>query len=189
MQNKKSKRGMTQRLTTVSGFLVALLVLLGPAGLGYAAGVYPGQGRGNEQGNHGRHEDGQGKDNGQGSHRRGHEDEGIHGKHRRNSPYFRSGEIETIRRYYNGRRAGLPPGLAKRGGNLPPGLEKHLERDGTLPPGLQKRLAPLPYALERQLPRLPTSCGCRRGVLGPDVLIMNSRTGRILDIARDVLRR
>lgn len=35
---------------------------------------------------------------------------------------------------------GLPPGLAKRGGQLPPGLQKHLLRTGQLPPGLQKRL-------------------------------------------------
>ncbi len=34
---------------------------------------------------------------------------------------------------------GLPPGLAKRNGNLPPGLERHIERTGELPPGLQKK--------------------------------------------------
>ncbi len=34
---------------------------------------------------------------------------------------------------------GLPPGLAKRGGNLPPGLERHVERSGQLPPGLEKK--------------------------------------------------
>lgn len=39
-----------------------------------------------------------------------------------------------------GQMQGLPPGLAKRGGNLPPGLQKHLMRHGQLPPGLQKRL-------------------------------------------------
>ena len=33
----------------------------------------------------------------------------------------------------------LPPGLAKRNGNLPPGLQKHLYRTGHLPPGLEKR--------------------------------------------------
>ena len=31
-------------------------------------------------------------------------------------------------------KKGLPPGLAKRGGNLPPGLQRKLERDGQLPP-------------------------------------------------------
>jgi hypothetical protein len=61
-----------------------------------------------------------------------------------------------IRRYYqpNGKR-GLPPGLAKRNGNLPPGLEKQLRANGTLPPGLQKRVEPFPSDLDRQLPRLP----------------------------------
>ena len=34
--------------------------------------------------------------------------------------------------------SGLPPGLAKRGGNLPPGLEKK-RRAGNLPPGLEKK--------------------------------------------------
>lgn len=33
----------------------------------------------------------------------------------------------------------LPPGLAKRGGNLPPGLQRQLDRRGHLPPGLEKR--------------------------------------------------
>ena len=39
---------------------------------------------------------------------------------------------------------GLPPGLAKRE-HLPPGLQRHLERNGTLPPGLQKKLQPSPW--------------------------------------------
>jgi hypothetical protein len=42
--------------------------------------------------------------------------------------------------YYNG--YGLPPGLAKRGGQLPPGLQKHLWKHGALPPGLQKKIGP-----------------------------------------------
>lgn len=50
---------------------------------------------------------------------------------------------------------GLPPGLAKRGGNLPPGLEKHIQRTGQLPPGLQKKLTPAPRNLNRRLPGLP----------------------------------
>jgi hypothetical protein len=62
----------------------------------------------------------------------------------------------VIRRYYQPRGGkGLPPGLAKRNGNLPPGLEKQLRANGTLPPGLQKRVEPFPGDLDRQLPRLP----------------------------------
>jgi hypothetical protein len=45
--------------------------------------------------------------------------------------------------------------LAKRGGKLPPGLQKQLDKNGRLPPGLQKRLEPVPADLNRRLPRLP----------------------------------
>jgi hypothetical protein len=94
----------------------------------------------------------------------------IFNRHDRNiiQDYFRRNEL-----------SGLPPGLAKRGGNLPPGLEKQLERNGQLPPGLQKRLEPLPFALERQLVRLPR--GCRRGIIGDDIVLLDAR-GRIADI-------
>src|SRR5262249_35654698 len=71
---------------------------------------------------------------------------------------------EVISTYYSNHTQGLPPGLAKRGGNLPPGLEKQLERNGTLPPGLQKKLEPCPVALEQQLPPLPADY--RRGGIG-----------------------
>ncbi len=93
---------------------------------------------------------------------------------------------EIIHDYYHGNTSNLPPGLAKRGGNLPPGLQKHLERDGTLPPGLQKRVTPFPEDLERRLPRLPG--GYRRVTLGVDVLILDRKTQRIMDIIYDVLR-
>lgn len=73
-------------------------------------------------------------------------------------PVFSERERGIILGYYGGRGGGrgLPPGLAKRGGHLPPGLERHLEKNGTLPPGLQKRVEPFPPELERRLPRLPT---------------------------------
>jgi len=41
--------------------------------------------------------------------------------------------------YLPGGPANLPPGLAKRHGRLPPGLEKQLLERGQLPPGLEKR--------------------------------------------------
>jgi hypothetical protein len=93
---------------------------------------------------------------------------------------------DTIRGYYQDRNSNLPPGLAKRNGNLPPGLQKHLERDGTLPPGLQKRVQPFPEDLERRLPRLPDSY--QRVTLGVDILILDRRTQRIVDIVHDILR-
>lgn len=49
----------------------------------------------------------------------------------------------------------LPPGHAKRDGDLPPGLEKQLRRDGTLPPGLQRRVERFPEDLERRMEPLP----------------------------------
>jgi len=99
---------------------------------------------------------------------------------------FSTRDRELIRGYYHDRYSNLPPGLAKRGGNLPPGLQKHLERDGTLPPGLQKRVEPFPEDLEVRLPRLPDSY--RRVVLGVDIMILDRRTQRIVDIVRDILR-
>jgi hypothetical protein len=92
---------------------------------------------------------------------------------------------EIIRDYYRSPNSNLPPGLAKRG-QLPPGLQKHLERDGTLPPGLQKRVQPFPEDLERRLPRLPESY--QRVTIGVDVLIRDRRTQRIVDIIHDILR-
>ena len=82
-------------------------------------------------------------------------------------------------------KKGLPPGLAKRGGNLPPGLQKKLERDGQLPPGLQKRVEPLPVDLERRLPRLPENW--QRVVIERDVILIDQRTNRILDIIENVI--
>ena len=82
-------------------------------------------------------------------------------------------------------KKGLPPGLAKRGGNLPPGLQKKLERDGQLPPGLQKRMEPLPVDLDRRLPRLPDKW--QRVVVERDIILIDRRTNRILDIIEDVI--
>jgi hypothetical protein len=93
---------------------------------------------------------------------------------------------DMIRGYYQDRNSNLPPGLAKRNGNLPPGLQKHLERDGTLPPGLQKRVQSFPEDLERRLPPLPDTY--RRVTLGVDILILDRRTQRIVDVIHDILR-
>ncbi|HEY6936675.1 MAG TPA: hypothetical protein VI424_05955 [Terriglobales bacterium] len=73
----------------------------------------------------------------------------------------------------------LPPGLAKRGGNLPPGLERQLQRNGTLPPGLQKRVRLLPDQCEERLPRLPG--GWARVVLGARIMLLDPDQ-RIVDI-------
>jgi hypothetical protein len=98
-------------------------------------------------------------------------------------------ERRLIEDYYRqadkGKGKGLPPGLAKRGGNLPPGLQKHLEKNGQLPPGLQKRLEPLPVDLDRRLPRLPEYW--ERVVLERDVILIDRRTNRILDIIENIV--
>lgn len=94
-------------------------------------------------------------------------------------------ERRIIREYFVRQYGNLPPGLAKRGGDLPPGLKKHLRRKGQLPPGLQKRLEPLPRELEIRLPEIPDTW--ERVVLGPDVILIDRRTARILDIIENVI--
>jgi hypothetical protein len=141
-------------------------------GLVFAA-MLPGLAQGNSQGKgkgHNKHSD---------ADERGRDGGGVH-------LVFSVHDREVIHDYYYGGNSNLPPGLAKRGGNLPPGLQKHLERDGTLPPGLQKRVQPFPDDLDRRLPRLPD--GYRRVTLGVDILILDRRTQRIVDIVHDILR-
>ena len=104
-------------------------------------------------------------------------------------PRFMAEERRIIEQYYHHgkkpKKKGLPPGLAKRGGNLPPGLQKHLDRTGRLPPGLQKRLEPLPHDLDSRLPRLPDYW--ERVILERDVILIDRRTDRILDIIENVI--
>jgi hypothetical protein len=103
----------------------------------------------------------------------------------RGGPVFNERHRVIIRDYFHSNYSNLPPGLAKRGGNLPPGLQKQLERNGTLPPGLQKRVQPFPPDLRVRLPRLPT--GYDYGVIGPDAILLDSRTQRIVDIIHAVI--
>jgi hypothetical protein len=102
---------------------------------------------------------------------------------------FTAEERRIIEDYYHqgtkAKQKGLPPGLAKRGGNLPPGLQKKLDRDGQLPPGLQKRLEPLPVDLDRRLSRLPEYW--ERVILEHDVILLDRRTNRVLDIIENVV--
>jgi hypothetical protein len=87
---------------------------------------------------------------------------------------------DAIGKYFKTNSAGLPPGLAKRGDDLPPGLEKQLQKNGTLPPGLEKKLEPVPVALERQLSPLPA--GFSRRILGPHLLVVNDKTKVLADV-------
>ena len=77
-----------------------------------------------------------------------------------------------------GKAKQAPPGLAKRQ-RLPPGLAK---RD-TLPPGLRGR--GLPGDLSTALPRRRPGQEFR--VFDGDVALIETATGRVIDILRDVL--
>ncbi len=93
---------------------------------------------------------------------------------------FSGRDRDIIKDYWKKNRSGLPPGLAKRGGNLPPGLEKQLRRKGHLPPGLEKNIVPFPAELERRLPTLREGLG--RGVIHGRGVIYNLQSSEIMDI-------
>lgn len=97
-----------------------------------------------------------------------------------------SKDREAISAYFKNNTAGLPPGLAKRGGDLPAGLEKQLQKNGKLPPGLEKKLESVPAPLERQLSPLPA--GYSRRILGEHLLVVNDKTKQIGDVFLSVVR-
>lgn len=96
---------------------------------------------------------------------------------------FSTRDRDLIYDYYSrGRKhKRTPPGLAKRS-QLPPGLARQVERNGTLPPGLQGR--GLPGDLESRLSGLPE--GFVRLIVGTDVVLMNKKTRVIVDIIKDI---
>lgn len=81
-----------------------------------------------------------------------------------------------------GKSKQMPPGLAKRD-RLPPGLERHIEKNGTLPPGLAKR--DLPSDLVGRLP--PLKHGLERKIVGNDVVLLRKGTNVVLDVLENVL--
>ena len=99
-------------------------------------------------------------------------------------PGLPAGEADKIRVWLRSNRSGLPPGLAKRE-ELPPGLQKHLIKNGVLPPGLQKKIQPLPRALEVTLVPLPV--GYRRYVIGGQLILVEVNTFRIVDLVPDII--
>lgn len=92
---------------------------------------------------------------------------------------FSAEDRRILQDCYSDGDSSLPPGLRKRDGHLPPGLERHLRRNGTLPPGLQKRVEPLPQSCERRLPPVPD--GWSRAALSGRILLLD-RNSRIIDI-------
>lgn len=127
---------------------------------------------GNQGKGHGNH--GADKEHGNSDHGRDH-----YKQRERRRVAFSAHQREVVRDYFREYPSQLPPGLAKRGGDLPPGLEKHLREGGTLPPGLEKRLRPCPAGLSRRLPPLPA--GYSRVMLGARLLILN-RARVVMDI-------
>jgi hypothetical protein len=97
---------------------------------------------------------------------------------------FTDHDRRIIRDFFRGRYSNLPPGLAKRGGQLPPGLEKQLQRNHRLPPGLEKHVEPFPQELETRLPSLPDRTS--RVVLGRRAMIVDDQN-KILDMIDDIL--
>ena len=98
-----------------------------------------------------------------------------------------SGERETIRNYvssYNGpgrghgKNKGLPPGLAKKGGNLPPGWEKKVNPGQVMPVDVYKECKPLPSELSIKLPSPP------KGVV---TVVLEGKAVRLLEATREIL--
>lgn len=81
-----------------------------------------------------------------------------------------------------GKSKGLPPGLAKRD-QLPPGLQRQLERNGRLPSGLAKR--DLPADLMSRLPKRANNQDVT--LVEGDVVLLDKATGIILDVIKDVV--
>jgi len=100
----------------------------------------------------------------------------------RDRVYDRDGHVRVIRDY---ERRGLPPGLAKRE-QLPPGLRRQLRERGTLPPGLQKRLVEVPADWSSRLPSIGRDE--RRYFAGNDLIVVDTRTNRIVFYIPDVLQ-
>lgn len=94
------------------------------------------------------------------------------------APEFTARDRRVLRTCLTGDTGDLPPGLAKKE-QLPPGLEKQVQKNGTLPPGLERRAQPLPLACESQLPRLPATV--ERVILNRQIILLGAQS-RILDI-------
>jgi len=98
---------------------------------------------------------------------------------------FSDSDRARIRDHYGktGKSKTMPPGLAKKN-ELPPGLQKHIDKNGKLPPGLEgRRLAPV---LERTLSPLPS--GFVRLQVGGDIVLLNEKTRVVLDVIWDVMQ-
>jgi hypothetical protein len=96
------------------------------------------------------------------------------------TPVFSPRERVVIGGYFRKISSSLPPGLRIRNGDLPPGLERQLERYGRLPNGLEKHIDPFPRELDGQLAPLPLDY--TRGLIGGTAVVIDQRTMVILDM-------
>jgi hypothetical protein len=96
---------------------------------------------------------------------------------------FSDHDREKINHYYKSRMKTkkIPPGLAKKE-ELPPGLQKHIQKYNELPPGLEGRR--LPSDLDTSLTRLPK--GYIRLKVGSNVVLMNEITRVVFDVIWNV---
>ena len=95
---------------------------------------------------------------------------------------FSPRDRSSIRNYYRGAPSNLPPGLAKRNGNLPPGLKAERHAASRIAEAASTA------STRRRTPQALDS-GYSRGMIGQDVVIVEDRTQRIMDIIRDVTAR
>ena len=86
----------------------------------------------------------------------------------------------VIGEYFREISSRLPPGLRLRNGDLPPGLERQLQRSGRLPNGLEKQIDSFPRELNGRLAPLPRDY--TRGLIGGTAVVIDQRTMAIVDI-------
>ena len=102
-------------------------------------------------------------------------------KHKEHGNTFRDEDRMVVRDFYVRNPSMLPPGLAKRGGNLPPGLS----RGQVITLEIEVHLLPLPRELELKLPPPPHEV--LRRIIGRDLVLIDKVNRRVLDVMKDAL--
>jgi hypothetical protein len=102
-------------------------------------------------------------------------------KWERDPVLFTAQDRDAIRAYYHRAASNLRIAKLKSNGHHPP---NHLLRKGLLSSGLQSQPQAIPNDLEGQL--RPLYSGYAHGMIGHDIVIVESRTLQIMDIIRDV---
>ncbi len=102
-------------------------------------------------------------------------------KWERDPVLFTAQDRDAIRAYYHRAASKLKVVKTRSIGHH---LPNHLQRQGLLSSGLQSQLQAIPNDLEGQL--RPLYSGYEHGMIGHDIVIVESRTLRIMDIIHDV---